>query len=107
MVNIRLAIGVDAGHAGHHGGEVREVVPVNGNARRRRHGNQVQGMVGRTTGSKQTYDSVNDRTFVNLLVERTVVAALFGIANRLFSGVTGKCFAQRSTWVNKRGAGQV
>ena len=46
VVNIRRTVRVQPCHQRHHGRDLGEVIPVNQNARRTRHGHQVHGVVG-------------------------------------------------------------
>ncbi len=107
VVDICLAVGVNPHQTRRDRRKVGEVVPVEGNARSGGHGDQVHRVVGCTTGSQQAHHGVNNRTLINLLVKRAVVAAGFGVANRLLGGIARQCFAHFGAWVHKRSTGQV
>ena len=64
-------------------------------------------MVGRTTGGQQADHGVDDGALVDLLIERTVLAAGFGVANGLLGGVAGERFAHLGARVDERGTRQV
>ena len=107
VVDIGLAVGIDPGQAGHRGGQLREVIPVDGDTRRRGHGHQVHGVVGGAAGGQEADHGVDDGTLVDLAIERTVVAAGLGIADRLFGGETSQRFAHVGTRVDEGSARQV
>ena len=63
MVHVRLAVGVNADKQRDDGGDVVEVVPVEYDARRARHGHQMHGVVGRAARGHQADDCVDKRFF--------------------------------------------
>jgi hypothetical protein len=64
VIHIRRAVRIDMGQQRGDFGEIREIIPVQDNARRRRHDDEMQGMVGGTAGGVQADNGVGEGFFV-------------------------------------------
>ncbi len=76
VVDVGVAVRVDAGQQRHHARQFVEVVPVDDDAGRLGDRHQVQRVVGRAAGGQQRDDRIDDGFFIDDVADRHVVAAL-------------------------------
>ncbi len=107
VVDVRRAIGIDAGQRRHHGGKVGHVLPGQLDARRLGDGRHVQGVVGRTAGGMQRDDGVDQHALVDQLTERREAAALWRQPGNLARGLGGQRIAQWRARVDEGRARQM
>ncbi|BBG29596.1 transposase [Zymobacter palmae] len=107
VVHVSLAVRVNLHQARYDSRQLGEVIPRDGDARSTGHSNQVHGVVSGTTRCQQTNDCVDDGTFVDLFVERSEFAALFGHFDRTLSRIFRQRITQRRVRVDERGTRQV
>ncbi len=107
VIHVRAAIGIDAAQQRRHLREVGEIVPVQREAGRRRHRNQMQRVVGGSAGGMQPDDAVDEGAFVQHLAERRIVVAERRHGERAFGGGAGERIAQRRVRIDERRPGQM
>ena len=82
VIHVGLAVGIDPGQQWHHGRQVAEVVPVDGDPSSMGDRDQVQGVISRAAGGQQADDPVDDRPFVHHPPDRQVLVAQRGDPGR-------------------------
>ena len=107
MVHIRKAIGIDLGHQRHDIGNLGKVLQVQQDARRPRHGGQVQHQVGGPARGHQADDAVDKGAFIQNFAHRAEIIAQCGDRGRLFDGGIGQRLPQRGAGVDETGTRQV
>ena len=95
VVNIRRAVRVEARQQRHHVREIGEIIPVNDNPCRPRHGHQVHGMVGGPAGCQQRDNPVDHYFFIKHFTQRHPLVTVAGQTGHLAGGGGGQRFAQR------------
>ncbi|RMS54700.1 hypothetical protein ALP65_04670 [Pseudomonas aeruginosa] len=107
VVDVGLAVRIDARQGRHHMGQLGHVLPGQLDARRLGDRQQVQGVVGRAAGGEQRHHRVDDGLLVDDLRHRHVVAVLGGQPAGLACRFAGEFVAQGGVRVDEGGTGQV
>ena len=89
MVHIRHPIGIDAAQKRHDLGKIGKIFPVNNDARRTRHGNEMDRVIGGPTRRVKTCNGIHNATLIDNLTERNVAASSFGQFQRAGGGSRG------------------
>ena len=107
VVHVRLAVGIDAAQKRHDVGEVGEIRPGELDARRRRHGDDVQRVVGGAAGGVQAHDAVDEGALVQHPAHGRVVVAERRDLHGAPSGLGGEGVAHGGVGVDEGRAGEV
>ncbi len=107
VIDVRRAVGIDAGQRRHHFGEVGHVLPGQLNARRLGDGRHVQGVVGRAAGGMQRNHGVDQHALVDQLAEGRVAAPLRREPRDLARRLDGQRIAQWRPGIDEGRARQV
>ncbi|MCY1441007.1 hypothetical protein D9M71_573040 [compost metagenome] len=107
MVDVGLAVGIDARQHRHHVGQVGHVLPGKLDAGSLGDGQQVQGVIGRAAGGQQRHHRVDDAALVDDLRHRHVVTVLRRHAAGLARRLAGQFVAQRGVRIDEGRARQV
>ena len=75
MVHVRRAVGIDAREQRHLVRKLCKIIPGQFDPRRRRHGNEMHGVVGGTTCGQQTHDAIHNHFCIDLMPH--AVSAVF------------------------------
>ena len=107
VVDVGVAVRVDARQQRHDAGEFIEIVPVDDDAGRLGDGHQVQRVVGRATGGEQAGQRVDDTFFVDDMAHWHVIATLLADFHGALRGRYGQRGAQFRARRNECGTRQV
>ena len=101
VVNIRRAVRVETRQQRHHVREIGEIIPIDDDPRRPRHGHQVHGVVGGAAGCQQRDNPVNHHFFIKHFAQRHPLITVAGQTSHLAGGGGGQRFAQRRIRMHK------
>ncbi|EAU45919.1 hypothetical protein R2601_21652 [Salipiger bermudensis HTCC2601] len=107
MVHVGQPVGIDLGHQWRDRGDRLEILELELDTRRTRHGRQVQHQVGRAAGGHQADHAVDEGLGVENVTDRAVIVAELGDLERAGGAGHGQRVAQRRVGVDEGGAGQV
>jgi len=107
VVYIGAAVGINATEQRGGPRQIVEVGPVDADAGGPRDGDQMDGVVGRAAGGRQSDHRVDDGLLVDRVADRRVVLAERGNRAGALGGRHGQCIAQRRVRVDEGGAGQM
>ena len=107
VVHVGLAIRIDARHQRHGLRQFGEILPRHHNARRRRHGDDVHGVVGRTARRQKPHHAVDHRLLVEDAADGPVIVAKRGDRQRLLGRGFGDGVAQGRAGIDEGRARQM
>jgi hypothetical protein len=107
VIHIGLAIGIDASEQRNDGGEFRHIVPGEMDAGGRRHGDQMDGVIGRAARGEQPHDAVHEGLLIDDLANRRVVIAGRRDGERASGRGAGDLVSQRRIGIDERRARQM